>query len=260
MPVSNVEFQSLSVQIGEPIAQLRLARPALGNRFDETGHTEFAAALELLAASEKTRVVIVSAEGKHFSAGGDFDDIIAAGKSEVIRARMSRVASQLFHRLVALPMPVVVAVQGAAIGLGATIVSLCDISVVYREAKISDPHVQVGIAAGDGGIIGWSQSVGMNRAKRYLLTGDYLTAAEAHAMGLITDLVDSPEDALPKCTEIAQRIVALPRGGVEGTKRAFLRLTQQSALTAFEAGLAYEMQSMASPDVAATVERLRRPR
>ena len=253
-------FHSLSVQTSEPIAHLRLTRPALGNRFDEIGHTEFAAALELLAASEQTRVVILSAEGKHFSAGGDFDDIIAAGKSEVIRARMSRVASQLFHRLVALPMPVIAAVQGAAIGLGATIVSLCDITVAFRGAKIGDPHVQVGIAAGDGGIIGWSQSVGMNRAKRHLLTGDPLTAADAHAMGLITDLVDSPDEVLPKCVEIGQRIAALPRGGVEGTKRAFLRLTQQTALTAFEVGLAYEMQSMASPDVAATVAQLKRPR
>ncbi|MEP6546345.1 MAG: enoyl-CoA hydratase/isomerase family protein [Gammaproteobacteria bacterium] len=260
MPAPKPKFQSLSVQIGEAIAHLRLVRPALGNRFDETGHSEFAAALDLLASSEETRVVILSAEGRHFSAGGDFEDIVAAGQSEIIRARMSRVASLLFHRLVALPMPVIAAVQGAAIGLGATIVSLCDITVAFRDAKIGDPHVQLGIVAGDGGIIGWSQSVGMNRAKRYLLTGDYLTAGEAHAMGLITDLANSPEEVLPKCMEIAQRLVALPRGGVEGTKRAFLRLTQQTALTAFDVGLAYEMQSMTSPDVAATVEKLKRPR
>ncbi len=254
------EFQTLSLAIGDGIAHVALRRPALGNRFDDIGHTEFAAALELIGSSADTRVVLLSAEGKIFSAGGDFDDIAAAAGSEAIRGRMSRVASQLFHRLISLPVPVIAAVQGAAIGLGATIVSLCDISVAFRDAKIGDPHVQVGIAAGDGGIIGWSQSVGMNRAKRYLLTGDYLSAAQGHAMGLITDLVDSPEEVLPKCMEIARRIVALPRAGVEGTKRAFLRLTQQTALTAFEVGLAYEMQSMASPEVAATIEKLKKPR
>jgi enoyl-CoA hydratase len=155
---------------------------------------------------------------------------------------------------------VIAAVQGAAIGLGATIVSLCDITVAYREAKIGDPHVQVGIVAGDGGIIGWTQSVGINRAKRCLLTGDCLTATEAHSFGLITDLVDSPEEVLPKSIEIARRIIALPRGGVEGTKRAFARLTQQTSLTAFDIGLAYEMQSMASPEVATAVEKLKRRR
>jgi enoyl-CoA hydratase len=254
------EFQTLSLAIGNGIAHVRLCRPALGNRFDEIGHAELAAALGYLGSAADTRVVLLSAEGKIFCAGGDFDDITAAAGSEAIRARMSRVASQLFHRLIDLPVPVIAAVQGAAVGLGATIVSLCDISVAFRDAKIGDPHVQVGIVAGDGGIIGWSQSVGMNRAKRYLLTGDYLSAAEAYTMGLITDLVDSPEAVLPKCMDIARRIVALPRAGVEGTKRAFLRLTQQTALTSFEVGLAYEMQSMTSPEVAATIEKLKRPR
>lgn len=257
--MSAAEFTSLSLDLRDEIAHLRLVKPALGNRFNEVAHNEFAAALEMLTRSD-ARVVILSAEGKVFSAGGDFDDIIAAGQSQTLREDMSRVASRLFQHLVAIPIPVIAAVQGAAIGLGATIVSLCDITVAYREAKIGDPHVQVGIAAGDGGIIGWTQSVGINRAKRLLLTGELLTAAEAHSIGLITDLVDSPEATLTKAIEIAQRIVELPRGGVNGTKRAFARLTQQTALTALDFGLACEMQSMASPDVAIAVGKLRKKR
>lgn len=256
--MSAAEFTSLSLELRDGIAHLRLINPSMGNRFNEVGHGEFAAALEMLTRWDEARVVILSAEGKVFSAGGDFDDIIAAGQSHVLRESMSRVASRLFQHLVAIPVPVIAAVQGAAIGLGATIVSLCDITVAYREAKIGDPHVQVGIAAGDGGIIGWTQSVGINRAKRLLLTGDLLTAAEAHSIGLITDLVDSPQAALPKAIEIAQKIIALPRGGVEGSKRAFARLTQQTAFTAFDIGLAYEMQSMASPEVAVAVGKLRK--
>ena len=249
---------SLSLQFHDQIAHLRLIQPSLGNRFNEAAHGEFADALELLCRRDDARAVIVSAEGKVFSAGGDFDDILAAGQSPALREAMGRVAARLFQHLIAIPVPVIAAVQGAAVGLGATIVSLCDISVAYRDAKIGDPHVRVGIAAGDGGIIGWTQSVGINRAKRLLLTGDLLTAAEAHAMGLITDLVDSPEEALPKALEIARRIVALLPGGVAGTKRAFARLTQQTALTAFDVGLAHEMQSLASPDVAIAVGKLRK--
>ena len=152
----------------------------------------------------------------------------------------------------------IAAVQGAAAGLGATIVSLCDIVVAYRHAKIADPHVAVGIVAGDGGIIGWSQSVGINRAKRYLLTGDAITAEQAHAMGLVSDLVESPEAALSGAQEIAGRIARLPRAGVEGTKRAFARLTHQTAQLVLDLGLAYEMESLTRPEVAETIRQMRK--
>lgn len=112
--------------------------------------------------------------------------------------------------------------------------------------------------AGDGGIIGWAQSIGMNRARRYLLTGEALTASDAHAMGLITDLVDTPEEALPRARALAARIAALPRLGVEGTRRSFASLGRPAVLAAFEAGLALEMESIAHPDVAAAIAALRR--
>jgi enoyl-CoA hydratase len=171
---------------------------------------------------------------------------------------MTRDAKRVFSSLVDLHIPVVAAVQGAAAGMGATIVTLCDIVVAYRHAKIADPHVAVGIVAGDGGIIGWSQSIGLTRAKRFLLTGDALTAEDGFAMGLVTDLVDTPETVLAKAEEIATRIAALPRAGVQGTKRAFARLTQQTALAAFDIGLAYEMESMTRPEVAEAIARLRK--
>ena len=251
-------FNTLSLELGQPIAHIRLTRPALANRFDELAHVDFAEALQAVAAEEATRALILSAEGKVFSAGGDFDEIIAARDSVEIRNRMTRLAKLVFNALADMPVPVIAAVQGAAAGLGATIVSLCDIVVAYRQAKIADPHVAVGIVAGDGGIIGWSQSVGINRAKRYLLTGDAITAEQAHAMGLVSDLVESPEAALSGAQEIAGRIARLPRAGVEGTKRAFARLTHQTAQLVLDLGLAYEMESLTRPEVAETIRQMRK--
>jgi enoyl-CoA hydratase len=253
-------FESLRLEMLDSVVHVQLNRPALGNRFDAVAHMDFIAALDWLGSCDEASVVVLSAAGKVFSAGGDFDEIVAAGRSADARRRMARDAAKVFHGLIEISIPVIAAVQGAAVGLGATLVSLCDITVAYRNAKIADPHVVIGLTAGDGGIIGWTQAVGIQRAKRYLLTGDSLTAAEGHGMGLITDLVDTPEAVLPAAMAIAHRVASLPRGGVAGTKRAFARLTRQAGLTAFEAGLNAEMQDIAGPEVAEAVARFKSSR
>ncbi|SDA50860.1 enoyl-CoA hydratase [Pseudomonas sp. NFACC15-1] len=251
-------YTTLTLQLGEPLAHLRLNRPALLNRFDEIAHVEFIQALNAVANDKTARVLILSAEGKVFSAGGDFDEIIAAANSSEIRSKMTWLARTLFNALTDLPVPVIAAVQGAAAGLGTTIMSLCDVVVASRTARISDPHVSIGLVAGDGGIIGWTQSVGINRAKRYLLTGEAITAEQAYQMGLVTDLTDSPDGVLPRAREIGELIAHLPVAGVEGTKRAFARLTHEKANLVLELGLAYEMESMTRPDVQNTINQLRR--
>jgi enoyl-CoA hydratase len=254
----NTKLTTLTLEISDDIAHIRLTRPERVNCFDELAHTEFADALDTILRSNTVRVLVLSAEGKIFSAGGDFDEIIAARDSVLVRDRITRDAKRVFRTLVTMPVPVIAAVQGAAVGMGATVMSLCDIVVAYEHAKVADPHVSIGLVAGDGGIIGWSQSVGLMRAKRFLLTGDAMTAREAHAIGLVTDLVDAPDKALPRAQEIARQIASLPRAGVEGTKRAFTRLTEQTALTVFETGLAYEMESMTRPEVAEAIGRMKK--
>jgi len=251
-------FSTLTLETGGALAHIRFNRPALVNRFDEIAHVEFVGALSAVADDAEARVLILSAEGKVFSAGGDFDEIIAAAAAPEIRKRMTRLAKAVFHSLADLQVPVIAAVQGSAAGLGATIVTLCDIVVASRNAKLSDPHVAVGIVAGDGGIIGWSQSIGINRAKRYLLTGDPLSAEQAHAIGLVSDLVDTSDAALPRALEIGRQIAGLPRAGVEGTKRAFAKLIHHTAQLVLDLGLAYEMDSMTRPEVAETINRLRK--
>ena len=148
------------------IAELRLSRPDLHNRFDAPAHIEFVAALAQLAATqEELRALVISAEGRSFSAGGDFDEMLEANKSEAIRAQMSRDARNVLNAMIDFPVPVISAVQGAAIGLGATIATLADIVIAWHGAKFADTHVNVGLVAGDGGIISWAQSIGINRAK-----------------------------------------------------------------------------------------------
>jgi enoyl-CoA hydratase len=252
-------YETLTLAFVESVAELRFSRPDLLNRFDMPAHVEFVSALEAVANRlPDIRALILCGEGRAFSAGGDFGEMLDAHASRAVRNDMVKYAKLVFQGVSDLPIPVISAVQGAAIGLGATIATLSDVVVAWKGAKIADTHVNVGLAAGDGGIISWSQSIGVNRAKRYLLTGDVITGAQAYEWGLVTELVETPEDALPRAHELARRIAAMPAGGVNGTKRAFARITALLAAQALHLGLEYEMEAMASPDLPATIEALRR--
>ena len=122
--------------------------------------------------------------GRAFSAGGDFNwfpQLREPGRLEALR----RDAKQLIWDLLDVEIPIVAAVNGHAMGLGASIALLCDVIFMADTATIGDPHVKVGIVAGDGGVAIWPLALGPARAKQYLLTGDPLSAAEAERIGLI---------------------------------------------------------------------------
>src|SRR5207244_11976024 len=125
------------------------------------------------------------------------------------------------------PAPVPSGLKGSAPALGATVAPACDAVVASRTAVISDPHALVGLVAGDGGCLMFPLTMGMLRAKPYLLTGDRLGAEQAWSLGLVTDLVDAPADVHPAATELAHRIAALPPLAVQGTKRVLNRIVQQ---------------------------------
>jgi enoyl-CoA hydratase len=157
-------------------------------------------------------------------------------------------------------IPVITALQGDAVGLGATLMMGTDAVVAARTARISDPHVVIGLAAGDGGCVGWPLHVGLLRAKRYLLTGDRLTAEDAHRMGLVTDLVETAAEVMPAARALAARIAALPPLAVQATKRALNQVFRNRFEQVFEQGLAYEMDTFVSEDVVEAIAAFRERR
>jgi enoyl-CoA hydratase len=167
----------------------------------------------------------------------------------VVRRKIVDDAHRLLTTLIGLPQPVVVAMQGAAIGLGATVVLSCDAVVAARTAQLADSHVNVGLVAGDGGCVVWPATAGIMRARRHLLTGDPLDAETALALGLVTDLVDEPGQTLPAALALATRIAALPPLAVQLTKRALNRGLLQRAGEVLELSLAYEEATLASEDL-----------
>lgn len=243
------DYESLIVSERDAVVEIRLDRPDLLNRFDAVLETELTSVLRALARKDEVRAVVLLAEGRAFSAGGDFDLMLEVNADAVERAATLRRARDLLSALTHLPQPLVVGVQGAAIGLGATVPLGCDAVVASRNATIADTHVGVALVAGDGGTLFWPQSAGMLRARRYLLTGDPLTAQMAYEFGLVTDLVDRPEDVAPKVWEIAAKIAALPPLAVRGTKAALNQVTRLRAGEVVETALAAEGATLASADL-----------
>jgi enoyl-CoA hydratase len=244
---------TLSITVDGPVAEITFTRPELFNRFDSEQHRDFIDALLEIRGREDVRAAVLASTGKVFSAGGDFDFMLALRADTTQRVRSLDEGRLLLNTLIDVPFPVVTALHGDAIGLGATVVLATDAVVAARSAGLSDTPVNIGLVAGDGGCVLWPAAAGILRAKRYLLTGDRLPAEEAFALGLVTDLVDAPDEALPAARALAARLAALPPLAVQGTKRALNRLLQQRAGEVLDLSIALEGQSMASDDLAEAI-------
>lgn len=234
---------------GAGVCEISLCRPELLNRFDNLLQIELAAALRKIDADPAIRAVVLGSTGKAFSAGGDFALMRAAHDDENVRAETVQAGRDLLRAFLALRQPIVAAVQGPAIGLGATVALMCDVVVGCGRTQLADTHVRVGLVAGDGGCLVWPQSVGLLRAKRHLLTGDALDAATAYQLGLVSDLVEQPDDVLPCAREIADRIAALAPLAVQGTKRALSQVAQLRADEVVDLAFDLEDRTLVSADL-----------
>jgi enoyl-CoA hydratase len=239
----------LLYKVENHIAHLTLNRPDKLNAIDEAMHHAVLDAFAEVRNNRDVRVILLSANGRAFSAGGDLDEIKKLQSDRQHRMGMCDIGIRIIETLIDLPVPVVVALHGDAIGLGASIALGCDIIVASKNARLADTHVKVGLVAGDGGCLMWPASMGMNRAKRYLLTGKMLPAEQAYQFGLVTDLVDTPEEVLPAAKTIAEQIANTSPIAIRGTKKALNQLMKARSNETFLIGMSMEQESAASEDL-----------
>jgi enoyl-CoA hydratase len=228
------------------------------NRVDGELHHALAALFGRLRGERAARAVVLRAEGRAFSAGGDFAWFPALqepGAMEDLR----RDAKQLIWDLLDVPVPIVVALEGPAVGLAASLALLCDAVFMARSATLVDPHVRVGIVAGDGGTVAWPLAVGPMVAKRHLLTGDPVGAEEAARLGLVTEVVDDG-GADAAALAFAHRLAAGAPLAVQYTKQAVNQLVKQALATSFDLATALELATFRSADHAEALAALRERR
>ncbi len=143
--------------------------------------------------------------------------------------------------------PIVCAVQGYAMGLGATIALCCDVVLASESAVIADTHVNIGLVAGDGGTVIWPMLLPVNTAKYYLMTGEPITGKVAAELGLVVKCL--PDDELYDAAyEIAAKLAAGPTLAIKFTKMAVNKSLKEQANLLFDTSLLLEGATMLSDD------------
>jgi enoyl-CoA hydratase len=168
-----------------------------------------------------TKVLVLTGSGRAFCSGGDVvgDDALTVGADFDLQqaAPVLEEARTIVDHLLECPKPIISAVNGYAMGLGATVALLCDVVIAGASTVFADPHVKIGIGAGDGGQVIWPLLMGVNRAKWYLMTGDPLDGNEAYELGLVTFLVDDAK-ILDKALACAEQLASGPSLAISASK------------------------------------------
>lgn len=243
------EWQTLAVESDGGVTEIRLNRPELLNRFDMDLHRELTRLFHDLAVDPAVLAVVLSSTGRVFSAGGDIKVMLEAAGDLGHRMAMIDEGRLLFRAVADFPKPLIVALTGNSYGLGTSIILLGDAIVTTAEIEFSDPHVHMGLVAGDGGTTAWPLAMGMIRAKRHLLTGDALSGKEAYRLGVVTDLVNTAEEIVPVARALAARIAKLPPVAVQMTKRALAKAAMSRADEVMDLSFYLEALSFGSDDL-----------
>jgi enoyl-CoA hydratase len=239
------EYRHFDVKVENRILTLAYRGIGSHNFIDGRAHTEISTIFGEISRDDDVDVVVFTGDGRAFCAGGDvnwFQSLTEDEKDKAIAEGRRTIVD-----LLEVPQPIVAAVNGPAIGLGATLALFSDIIVCSEKAVFADPHVLIGLTAGDGGVVIWPWLVGMARAKEFLLTGDRVSAQEAVRIGLANRVV-APEELLGEAYGIARRLAGTPRGGLRATKTALNQILRSTANQVMDYCLATERRCMSSAE------------
>ncbi|MDE2404606.1 MAG: enoyl-CoA hydratase/isomerase family protein [Sphingomonadales bacterium] len=235
---------------------MTLNRPDAMNAVNLQLHDDLLEALWFAQGDSGSDVLLVTGAGRAFSAGGDIDHIERNATHPELFDHEARIAKRIVFTMLDIDKPVVCRMNGHAVGLGATLALLCDIVIASDKAKIGDPHVGLGLVAGDGGAVLWAARIGLARAKEFLFTGDLLAAPRAAEVGLINHAV-APEALDGAVDALCAKLLATPMPALRATKMLTNLETKRVAHALMDAGIAYESLSVRSDEHRAAVAALK---
>ncbi len=217
------------------IRVVRLNRPDKLNAADLALQQQFLGAVEAVAADPEARVMVLTGNGRAFCAGGDRSLAEAAGEGRLPhKEELGRIQLGTIRGMLGLDIPTIAAVNGPAVGYGASLAALCDLVVMGEGAFLSDPHVRYGIAASPPTMMIWPRLTSQAVSRDLLMSGRKVGAEEALRIGLVNRVCPDGLE-LETALEIAKTYVDLPPAGVAATKRALNRpLLEEAAALRFE--------------------------
>jgi enoyl-CoA hydratase/carnithine racemase len=244
----------IEVEVDGPVRLVRLNRPEQLNATNHELHKALADLFPQIDADGDARSVVLTGNGRAFSAGGDFDYLGALASDTGLRHETLEDGRRIVVNMVRCRVPVVAAVNGPAVGLGCSLVALSDIVFMAESAYLADPHVLLGLVAADGGPVTWPLLTSLQLAKEYALTGERIPARRAAEIGLANHVCADAE-VLEVALACARRIAALPQGAAEDTKRILNLHLERAVLSTLDFALAAEHRSFDSEELRANLER-----
>lgn len=230
--MNDADYHNLLISRQERILTITINRPEAKNAINPGLHDEFSRIFGDIDADDGVDVVILQGSGGAFCAGGDLNWLLEMhGNAAATSAAIKR-DRRIQNSLLDLEKPIIAKVDGPAIGLGCSLALFCDFVYASPRSAFADPHVSIGLVAGDGGAVMWPQLIGYARARRYLLTGEAIRAEEAAAIGLITEAVPA-EDLDARVADLAGRLAAGATHSIKWTKAAInagLRVTANAII------------------------------
>ncbi|MCB0077889.1 MAG: enoyl-CoA hydratase/isomerase family protein [Anaerolineales bacterium] len=224
-----MSYDNILLERPQPgVALIRLNRPKALNALSRALMTELAEALGELAADNEVVCVVLTGNERAFAAGADISEF--AGKSTVDMLTSYRF--QQWRAIKEFPKPIIAAVSGFCLGGGNELAMHCDMIVAGENAKFGQPEINLGIMPGAGGTQRLTRAVGKFRAMEIILTGDFVDARQAHAMGLVNHVVPT-ELVVEKAVALAAKVASKAPLALQLAKESILKaeeMTQDQAL------------------------------
>jgi 2-(1,2-epoxy-1,2-dihydrophenyl)acetyl-CoA isomerase len=250
--------QHIKVETAGGVGWIRLNRPEKMNAIGALTRRQLGEAIKDAERDQDVRVVVLTGSGRAFCSGADVTEMAAAGDGgmrtpEDVGNVLRNEYMPMLTRLRTMPKPVICAMNGPAVGIGASYALACDIRVAVPEAYLMEAFVNLGLAP-DGGV-SWllPRLVGTGVAYEMFFTGKQLPAADAHRLGVINRLV--PADRLEaEVRDLANQLAAQPRQAMAAAKRAVNHALESSYEEALEFESYLQEAQAASPEFAEGVQ------
>ena len=244
-------YKTIKFSLENRILTVTLNNPEKLNVFTEEMEFELSQFLVDGAFDDDFDIAVLTGAGRAFCAGGDVENWMAKNVEDPGRVDHA-LSKRLIFALLDFTKPLIAKLNGHAVGLGATVALFCDVIFASDRAKIADPHVRMGLSAGDGGAIIWPQLIGYARAREFLMTGEFISAPRAAEMGLINYSLP-PEELDKAVDEFADRLSKGALKAICATKKTVNLGLKHLASAVMDASIAYETLTVATRDHAEAV-------
>lgn len=234
-----MDFQILTFEQDGPVGIITISRPEAMNALNSLFFRELDSMLSDVKRNKEIRALVLTGEGKAFVAGADIAEMSGMDSNEA--RNFSITGQNALRNLEKLPIPVIAAVNGYALGGGCELAMVCDIRIASTKAKFGQPEVNLGLIPGYAGTQRLPRLVGMGNALYMLMTADMISAEEAYRLGLVQKVAE-PETLMEEAVAMARKIASKGPAAVRLVKN----IARQVFHEGFEEGCRLEAEKFGS--------------